>query len=60
MRGAQGFDMTRLGSLVYDTKLVVPVGVTYQEVNHSQRLGNYDTTTVSLVLKLTRDTFKKT
>jgi hypothetical protein len=60
MRGPQGFDMTRLGSLVYDTKLVVPVGVTYQEVTHSQRLGNYDTTTVSLTIKLSRDTFKKT
>jgi hypothetical protein len=60
LRGAQGFDMTRLGSLVYDTKLVVPVDVTYQEVTHSQRLGNYDTQTVSLHVKLARDTFKKT
>jgi hypothetical protein len=60
VRGAQGFDMTRIGSLVYDTKMVVPTTVSYQEVTHSSRMGNYDTITVSLNMKLAKDTFPKT
>ena len=57
--GANSFDMTRIGTVVYDTKMVVPRSANYQEVNHSQRLGHYDTTNVSVNLKLANDTFAK-
>jgi hypothetical protein len=57
--GADSFDMTRIGTVVYDMKMVAPRSASYQEVNHSQRLGHYDTTTVSVSLKLANDTFGK-
>ncbi len=57
--GANSFDMTRTGTLVYDMKMVVPRSATYQEINHSQRMGHYDTTNVSVALKLANDSFAK-
>ena len=57
--GVDSFDMTRIGTLVYDMKMVVPRSATFQEINHSQRLGHYDTTNVSVTLKLANDTFAK-
>ncbi len=57
--GANSFDMTRTGTLEYDMKMSAPRSANYQEINHSQRLGHYDTTNVSVSLKLTSDTFAK-
>jgi hypothetical protein len=55
--GANSFDMTRTGTVVYDMKLVAPRSANFQEINHTQRLGHYDTTNVSVSLKLASDTF---
>jgi len=57
--GPNSFDMTRTGTLEYDVKMSAPRSANYQEINHSQRLGHYDTTNVSVALKLTSDTFAK-
>jgi len=53
---AQGFDMTRIGSLVYDTARVAPTRASYQEVTRSTRFGKDDTANVSVDLKLANDT----
>jgi hypothetical protein len=54
-----GFNATRLGSIVYDSKFVVPVKLAYQEILQQDRLGQSDRTTTSVDLKLASDTFKK-
>lgn len=55
-RGAQSFDMTRTGTLVYDTARFAPTRASYQEVTRSSRIGKDDTANVSVDLKLTNDT----
>ncbi len=59
-KGANSFTATRLGSILYDAKYVVPVKLTYQEVVSQDRMGQSDRTTTSVDMKLTSDTFKKT
>ena len=59
-KGVNAFNLTRLGSIVYDAKYVVPVTLHYQEIVLQDRPGTSDRTTTSVDLKLASDTFKKT
>jgi len=59
-KGMNAFSATRLGTIVYDSKYVVPVKLAYQEVVSQDRIGQSDRTTTSVDLKLASDTFKKT
>ncbi len=57
--GLGGGDMTRAGTLVYDTKLTVPKSASYKDIAHRQQLGSYDTTEMGVQLKLTSDSLAK-
>ena len=58
-KGANAFSATRLGSIVYDAKYVMPLKLAYQEIVSQDRIGQSDRTTTSVDLKLASDTFKK-
>jgi hypothetical protein len=57
--GAASYGEIRLGSLVYDTALVVPVQATYQGEARRELFGAFDKTTTSVTLTLRSDTFAK-
>jgi hypothetical protein len=53
------FAMTRTGSLVYDTGVVVPISAAYEGQARRQMSEAVDETHTSVVLKLTADSFAK-
>lgn len=55
--GANGYTMTRLGNVLYDTRLTVPVQVNYRGETRVDRQGGADTTTSAVALNLTADSF---
>jgi hypothetical protein len=57
--GAASYGEIRLGSLVYDTALVVPLQATYQGEARRELFGAFDKTTTSVTLTLRSDTFAK-
>ena len=56
---ASGYAVTRLGNVVYDTRLTVPVQVNYRGELRTDRLGAADSTTSSVALSLTADSFAR-
>jgi hypothetical protein len=56
---ASGYSVTRLGNVVYDTRLTVPVQVNYRGEMRTDRLGAADTTSTSVALSLTADSFNR-
>ena len=58
-RGMNAYNLTRLGSIVYDAKYVIPLKLQYQEVLLQDRPGSRDRTTTSVDLKLATDSAKK-
>lgn len=56
---ASGYEGTRAGSLVYDTKMVVPVEASFDSVARRQVGESYDTLRTSIKFKLLTDTFAK-
>ncbi|HYZ16028.1 MAG TPA: hypothetical protein VE591_06485 [Candidatus Acidoferrum sp.] len=56
---ANGYTVTRLGNVLYDTRLTVPVQVNYRGEMRTDRLGAADTTSSSVALSLTADSFNR-
>jgi hypothetical protein len=56
---ANGYTVTRLGNVLYDTRLTVPVQVNYRGEMRTDRLGTADSTTSSVALNLTADSFAR-